>query len=242
MDADLPPPRGERHTVEEIIRHRLGTALGGPRGSAETALPMVAFVVAWMWRGDLTLALWAAVGVTVALAAARALQRQTLQYVLSSVVATGLAAFFALRSGRAEDAFLPGILGSIAWGTAAFASVVLRWPVVGFMVGAGDPAARDDPFSWRRDPGMVRVCSRLTLVLVGLYVVRVGVMLPLYLVGNVALLGVAKVVLGWPAWLAAVAVMGAILVRGRTPHPAPAAPPDGSGGAREPGVSPRGGA
>ena len=41
-------------------------------------------------------------------------------------------------------------------------------------------------------------------------------MLPLYLAGEVTLLGVAKIVLGWPAYLGAVAVMGLILVRGRT--------------------------
>lgn len=222
-DPPLPPPRhGERHTVEEVIRHRLSTALGGWRGSLETALPMLAFVVVWAGWHEAVTAVWTAAGVTLALGAARLVQRQSLQYVLTSVVATALAAFFALRSGRAEDAFLPGILGSAAWGTAALASVLVRWPVVGFMVGAGDPAAREDPFGWRRDPAVVRVCARLTLVLVGLYAVRVGVMLPLYLAGNVPMLGVTKVVLGWPAWVAALAVMGAMLVRGRTPHAVPA--------------------
>ena len=44
---------------------------------------------------------------------------------------------------------------------------VARWPVVGFVVGAGDPKMADDPFAWRRDRGLVRVCQRLTLVLVG---------------------------------------------------------------------------
>ena len=64
------------------------------------------------------------------------------------------------------------------------------------------------------------------MVLVALYAVRVAVMLPLYLAGKAAatssdllvtLLGVAKIALGWPAYLCAVAVMGLILVRGRTP-------------------------
>ncbi len=153
----------------------------------------------------------------------RIAQRQSLKYVLNSVFATGIAAFFALRSGKAEDAFLPGILGSIGWGLAALLSVLLRWPFVGFLVGAGDPRAAEDPFGWRRDPGLVRVCQRLTLVLVALYAVRVAIMLPLYLAGNVTLLGVAKVVLGWPAWVAAVGVMGWMLMRGRTPQVVPAA-------------------
>jgi len=211
-------------TVEAVIRARLSTALGGWRGSVETALPTVAFIGAWVWRHDVTLAVAASAVVALVLLAARLVARQTPRYVLSAVAATAVAAFFALRSGRAEDAFLPGILASAAWGAGALVSVVARWPVIGFVVGAGDPNLADDPFAWRRDRGLVRVCQRLTLVLVGLYALRVAVMLPMYLAGEVTLLGIAKIVLGWPAYLGAVAVMGLILVRGSTPAaPVPAA-------------------
>lgn len=209
-------------TVEAVIRHRLSTALGGWRGSIETALPMIAFVVVWTWRHDVPAAVVAAAAITGLLALVRIVQRQSLQFVLSAAIATSIAAFFALRSGRAEDAFLPGILTSAAWGVGALASVLARWPLVGFMVGAGDPRVAEDPFAWRRDPGLVRVCQRLTLVLVGLYAVRVAIMLPLYFAGQVAWLGVSKVALGWPLWLAAVAVMGWMLLRGETPQVVPA--------------------
>ena len=63
----------------------------------------------------------------------------------------------------------------------------------------------------------MRLCQRLTWVLVGLYVVRVAIMLPLYWAGRVGALSVAKVALGWPLYVAAIAIMGLILVRGRTP-------------------------
>ena len=49
-----------------------------------------------------------------------------------------------------------------------------------------------------------------------LFAVRVAVMLPLYLAGEVAWLGVAKVALGWPAYLLAIVVMGMLLATGRT--------------------------
>jgi hypothetical protein len=204
-------------TVEELIRHRLSTALGGWRGSAETALPTVAFVVLWVWRKDLTAAIIASVAVTVVLAVLRMVQRQSLQYVLSAVFPTAIAAFFALRSGRAQDAFLPGIIWNAVMLAVATVSVATRWPLVGFMVGAGDPRMADDPVGWHRDRGLVRVCQRLTLVLVGIFVIRLLIMVPLYLAGQVALLGVAKVVLGWPLWLAGVGVMGLMLVKGHTP-------------------------
>jgi Protein of unknown function (DUF3159) len=216
------PAEAVTPTVEAVIRHRLSAALGGWRGSVETALPTVAFVVVWTWRHDVRTALVAAAGVVVVLALFCLVQRQSLRFVGSAAIATAIAAFFALRSGRAQDAFLPGILTSAAWGVGSLLSVVARWPLVGFMVGAGDPRLAEDPFGWRRDAGLVRVCQRLTLVLVALYAVRVALMLPMYLAGEVAMLGVAKVVLGWPLWLAAVAVMGAMLVRGQTPQQVPA--------------------
>ena len=61
------------------------------------------------------------------------------------------------------------------------------------------------------------MCSRLTLVLVAVYAIRVAVMGPLYLTDNVAGLTISKVVLGWPLWAGAVAVMGAMLLKGHTP-------------------------
>ena len=54
--------------------------------------------------------------VALVLLVSRLVARQTPRYVLSAVAATAVAAFFALRSGRAEDAFLPGILASAALG------------------------------------------------------------------------------------------------------------------------------
>lgn len=206
-------------TVEALIRHRLGEALGGLRGSLEAALPMLLFVIVWSVTRDRTLSLGAAAGLTVVFAVARLVQRQTLQFVLGSVLATGLAAFFALRSGDAEDAFLPGILTSCAYLVGSLLSVVLRWPAVGIMVGLADQqaVAAGDPFRWRRNAAAVKVCSRLTLVLVAVYAIRVAIMGPLYLTDNVAGLAISKVVLGWPLWAGAVAVMGAMLLKGHTP-------------------------
>jgi hypothetical protein len=204
-------------TVEALIRHRLAVALGGWRGSIETALPTVVFVALWSWRQDVTLAAGAALGVALVLAAIRVVQRSSLSHVVGAVFATAIAAFFAVRSGRAEAAFLPGILTNAGFLLATLVSILTRWPAVGFLVGAGDPRAQEDPFAWRRDRGMVRVCSRLTWVLVGTYAVRLSIMVPLYLAAEVAWLGAAKIALGWPLWVASVALMGWLLLAGHTP-------------------------
>ncbi len=215
-------PEPAATTVEELIRHRLSAALGGWRGALETALPTAAFVAVWLWRSDVKTAVIASGVLVLFLAGLRVAQRGSLQHVGGSLLATGLAAWFALRSGRAEDAFLPGLLLSAAYGALTLVSVIVRWPLVGFLVGVADPAAATDPFAWRRDPAVVAVCRRLTWVLVGVYAVRLGVMVPLYLAKNIPALGVAKIALGWPLWVGAIALMGWLLVRGRTPLAVPA--------------------
>jgi hypothetical protein len=207
----------DAETVEALIRHRLGTALGGWRGSVETALPTVVFVALWSWRKDVGVAAGAALAVALVLAVVRIVQRSSLSHVAGAVFATAIAAFFAVRSGRAEAAFLPGILTNAGFLAATLVSIATRWPAVGFLVGAGDPRAQEDPFAWRRDRGMVRVCSRLTWVLVGTYAVRLAVMVPLYLAAEVAWLGAAKIALGWPLWVASIALMGWLLLAGHTP-------------------------
>lgn len=206
-------------TVEALIRHRLGEALGGVRGSLETTLPMLAFVIAWTFTKDRNISIGAAAILTLVLALARIVQRQTLQFIVTSIFATALAAFFALRSGQAEDAFLPGILTSCAWFIGSIVSVLVRWPIVGIMLGAvdQDAIADGDWARWRRNPAAVAVCTKLTLVMVAVYAIRVGVMGPLYLADNVAGLTVTKVLLGWPLWAGAVAIMGAMLLKGNTP-------------------------
>jgi hypothetical protein len=91
--------------------------------------------------------------------------------------------------------------------------VAVRRPLVGFVIGA----AVGEPTGWAKDRGLVRMTSKLTLVLAVPYLLRFVVQLPLFLAGQVVWLGVAKVVLGWPLLIAALTVMGLMLSKGKTP-------------------------
>ena len=237
-DTQRPEPHHEvkvAETVEQVIRQRISDVLGGWYGSLETALPTVAFVILWLIRDEVRPALLAAGGVAIILLGIRLYIGGSVRFVLTSILATGIAAFFALRSGNAEDAFLPGILFSAAYGVGTLISILARWPVVGFIVAAGDPDYVEHPTAWRGDRALVRVCSRLTWVLVALFAVRVVIMLPLYFAEEVAWLGVAKIALGWPAYLTAIVIMGFMLATGHTPvsEQAETAPDDEAARRRE---------
>jgi hypothetical protein len=211
--ADDVRPTGEFRYVEEFVRHELSQSLGGPRGMLEAALPFVAFTVAWMVGRELYPALGAAVATAVILAVVRLVQRQSIRYVATAVVPTAIAAIIALRTGRAEDVFLPGILYNGALALLSLFTVAVRRPLVGFVIGA----AVGDPTGWAQDRGLVRMTTKLTLVLAVPYLLRFAIQLPLFLAGQVVLLGVAKVVLGWPLLIAALAVIGLMLSKGKTP-------------------------
>jgi hypothetical protein len=206
-------PAREFRYVEEFVRYQLAESLGGVRGMIESALPFVAFTITWVIVRQLSPALLAALGVAVVLGVVRLAQRQSLRYVLTAVFPTAIAAFVASRTGRAEDVFLPGILYNGGLALLSLFTVAVRRPLVGFVIGA----AVGDPTGWAQDRGLVKMTSKLTLVLAVPYTLRFVIQLPLFLAHQVVWLGVAKVVLGWPLLIAALAVIGLLLSKGKTP-------------------------
>jgi hypothetical protein len=212
LGSNQADPRQFRY-VEDFVRHQLSVSLGGARGMIESALPFVAFTIAWLVGRQLYPSLAAAVGVAVILAIIRLVQRQSVKFVVQAVIPTAIAALVATRTGRAEDIFLPGILYNGSLAVLSVITIAIRWPLVGFIIGA----AIGDPTSWAKDRGLVRMTSKLTAVLAVPYVARFVIQLPLYLSGQVVLLGIAKVALGWPLLIAALFVMGLMLSKGRTP-------------------------
>jgi hypothetical protein len=235
-DGPGPSPSGapqaelSAQTVEQIIRRQLSEALGGTRGMLEAAVPTIAFTVIFLTLHDLRTAITVSVGCAGVLLAVRLVQRSSPQFVVNALVGIGIGALFAWRAARGggdagEQAlayFLPGLLYNAGYAVVLVFTILIRWPLVGFIVGsvAGDPTA------WHADRHVVRLCSRLTWLLALPCLARVVVQGPIYLAGRngwwssdsaVAALGVAKLTMGWPLQVAALAAMVWLLTRDRTP-------------------------
>jgi hypothetical protein len=209
-------------TVEEVVRHRLSVALGGRRGMVEGAVPTLGFTITYLVGGhNLRLGLTVGIGLAVVLLAVRLVQRQSVQFVVNSLVGIVIAAIFASKTGNAEDVFVPGIVYNAVYAGAMVLSVVVRWPLVGLIIAS----VTGDLIAWRRDPAILRLCTKLTLILAVPCVLRVAVQYPLWLAEEVGWLGVTKIALGWPLQVAALAAMAWLLARGRTPL---ALPPEAS--------------
>ena len=128
------------------MRYQLSKSLGGARGMIESALPFIAFTIAWVVARQLYPAIAAAVGTAILLAVIRLVQRQSIKYVVQAVIPTAIAVLIATRTGRAQDVFSPGILYNGALAVISLLTVAIRKPLVGFIIGAavGDPTRLDE--------------------------------------------------------------------------------------------------
>jgi hypothetical protein len=201
----------------------------------EAAVPTLAFTLLFLTTKDLRLAVGVSVATAVVLLLVRAVHRSTVQFVLNSLVGIGIGAFFAWRAaqggGNADDQalayFLPGLIYNGGYAALMTLSVLVRWPLVGFMVGS----VAGDPTEWHQDPQVVRLCGHLTWALAAPCALRLVVQLPIYLAGRaaddagpmVAALGVSKIAMGWPLQVLGLAAMAWLLGRNRTPVTAEAA-------------------
>lgn len=223
-------------TVEAAVRRQLSRVLGGRRGMVEAAVPTISFTFTYVFSKELRLALGVSITLAVAMLVVRLVQRSTVQFCLNALFGIGVGIFFVWLGGRnggdesqqALAYFLPGILYNAGYALVMLISILVRFPVVGAMVGA----MAEDPLAWRQDPQIVKLCTRLTWPLIVPCVLRVAVQAPIYLSGKaadnadpyVAALGLAKVTMGWPLQLAALGVMVWLLTRDRTPRLAPESP------------------
>lgn len=217
-------------TVEAVVRRQMAKSLGGRRGILEAGLPGLAFTLAWVIGRDLRLSLIAGLAVAAVALVARLVQRSTLQYVANAIVGIGIGWLVVHiaqgMGGSKEDQamafFVPGVLITGVYTVLMAISCLVRWPLLGFMVGS----VAGDPLEWHEDPQIVRLCSRLTWVFLapGAILAAVeGVVLLLGFSGAmdknaaVAVLGVMRLGVGWPLRIAAWSGMVWLLARNATP-------------------------
>ena len=160
----------------------------------------------------------------------RLVQRSTVKFVINAFVGIGIGALFAWRAARgggdegdqALAFFLPGLLYNAVYGAAV--DLHHRHPVAHRRLRGGKRGRGPDGVARRPQGG--RLCSRLTWLLALPCVIRVAVQGPIYLAGTngwwdkdsaVAALGVAKLAMGWPLQVAALAAMVWLLARNATP-------------------------
>lgn len=223
-------PRPTVETVEAMVRAQMATSLGGRRGIVEAAIPGVLFTVVWLATKNISLALVVG-GAGVALAlVVRLVERSTVQYVFNAAFSIAIGYVFtriaASTGGDASDQalayFLPGILFSLGYTIVFGTSCLFGWPLVGFMLGS----VTGDPLAWHEDKQVVRLCTRLTWLLLAPGAIGVLLQGPVWLLGwsgtidkdtAVLVVGVLRLGLGWALRIASWSLIVWLLARNATP-------------------------
>jgi hypothetical protein len=216
----------------DVSGSSLTDVLGGRTGALDAGIPAVAFVTAWAVAGAVvpsgdgssTTAVLcgagAAFGAGVMLAGVRLARGRRPAGVALGLLGVVVAALVVLHTGRAADFFLLQIASNAASALAWAASIAVRWPLLGVVVGL----ALGQKAKWRADPDLLRGYSRASWVWVAQYLVRLAVFIPLYQADQVVALGIARA-LTWVPVLVCVALSWPVM---RT------ALPDGHPGIRYP--------
>jgi hypothetical protein len=235
VQKDGHPPHGHHveEAVEEVVERTvpasrmaqagaaefsLRDAVGGVRGLLESVVPFAVFSGAYAITEELRPSIIAALVPAVVLALWRILAREPLTQAVSGLVGIGIGAWIASRTGNASDVFVPSIIKNSASAAVCAVSALVRWPIVGLVVGP----VTGEMFAWRDDPARFAAYRLVTWLWVGMFLVRLAVQVPLWLADQTVLLGTLNAfVLGLP--LFGLTVWLSWLVLRRVPPAKPAA-------------------
>jgi hypothetical protein len=186
---------------------------GGKRGLTEAGLPSIVFIVVFTATRNLNASLWSAVALAAVLTVVRLVQRDKLQHALSGLFGIAVCVVFAKYTGQARNFYLPGVLLNVGEAVLFTVSALVRWPVVGVVIGP----ITGEMMAWRDEPERLRAFTISTWLLAAMFTLRVVVEIPLYLANQITALGAAKVVLGYPLYLAVLFVCWRVIKKAPLP-------------------------
>lgn len=182
---------------QQPTAHDVWAALGGRRGVVESVLPGLVFLVVYTITQSLVWSVVTPLVASVGFIVARLIQRSPLQPAVVGLFGVAISATVAIVSGRPENNFVLGLWVNAVTLTVLLGSFLFRRPLIGVIAGAlvGDTA-------WHTDRARMTMASIATLLWVGLFGLRLGVQVPLYLAGEEAVqaLATAKLVMGIPLY------------------------------------------
>lgn len=132
--APTPTGAGVRAVTSDTFS--LAQAVGGVRGLAESVAPGLVFVVAFVATQDLTVSVVASVAAALVATAARLVQRTPVTQALGGLLGVGVGVVWAWRSGEAENFYAGGLLVNAGYLVVLLGSILLRKPLVGYVVEA----------------------------------------------------------------------------------------------------------
>mgnify|MGYP006267000223 FL=1 len=178
-------------------RDRIVNALGGTRGLIDNGVPSIIFLILFNIKHELRSAIYAAIISSALLAIWRLVKRDTLQHAVSGFIGILICAWFAKQGGQAKDYYIPSFIKNSAYALLYTSGNLIGWPILGIVIG---PIIGEN-LEWRKVPERKRVYTLAGWIWVGMFLLRLAIMYPLYQANQLNALGIASIALGYPLFL-----------------------------------------
>jgi hypothetical protein len=179
-------------------KHTILKALGGKKGLFDSAVPALLFLIVFNISKEVSTAALSALALSGIITLIRIAKREKLQSAISGVLGVAICYLITRSTGKAEDFYLPGLFINAGYGLLYLATNLAGWPIIGVVLG---PLLGED-FHWRKVKERKRVYQLAGWLWVGLFFSRLIVQYPLYKSGNVNALGTARLLMGYPLFIA----------------------------------------
>jgi hypothetical protein len=187
----------EKDGVATLDRESLMASLGGWLGIIQSSIPAALFVLVFALTKETVAAVVVSLGVSTGFVVLQIITRKPLTQAIAGALGIALSAYLTLRDGgHPADYFVQGFITNIAYGSALALSVLVRWPLIGFLVGL----LKGEPLGWRTDKKLLRRADLATMLFVALFSLMLLVQLPLYFANQIEGLGIARVAMGVPLY------------------------------------------
>ncbi|CAB4634917.1 unannotated protein [freshwater metagenome] len=187
----------EKDGVATLDRESLMNSVGGWLGIIQSSVPAALFVLVFALTKNTVAAVVISLVVSSSFVVLQLVTRKPVTQAIAGALGIALSAYLTLRDGgHPADYFIQGFFTNIAYGLVLAISILVRWPVIGFLVGL----FRSEPLAWRSDKKLLRRADLATALFVALFSLRLAVQLPLYFANQIEALGIARVAMGVPLY------------------------------------------
>lgn len=187
----------EKDGVATLDRESLLASVGGWLGVIQSSMPAALFVLVYALSKNTVAAVVLSLGIASAFVVMQLVTRKPVTQAIAGALGIALSAYLTLRDGgHPADYFIQGFFTNAAYGAVLAISILVRWPVIGFLVGL----FRSEPVAWRKDKKLLRRADLATGLFLALFSLRLAVQLPLYFANQIEALGIARVAMGVPLY------------------------------------------
>lgn len=168
--------------------------VGGVRGMIEAGIPPLAFLIGYLIsQGDILISVLLPVVAGLIFLLVRVLQRSEVLPAISGVVGLMISAGLAYFTGDIMQHFLLGLLANVGLLFLFLGSIIIGRPLIGLISGM----LLEKP-DWRAVRVQKRMMTYATWSWVALFVLRLSIQIPLFLLDSAAELAVIRLLTGVP--------------------------------------------